>query len=584
MIETPNYQKKEWLFEQYITLKKSSYEIGAMCNVKQSTITYWLKKFKIPIRTQSKAAQIREDKKEHGNYTNKEWLSDQYITQGNPIKEISNECHVSQDTIRKWLMKHQIPIRNLSDALSLHHKKKRVNYQNKEWLSEQYISQKKSIQEIADECQVHRSTIDKWFHRLKIPIRSQSETLQLMHDKVKKPYKKKTWLHNQYIVLKNSASEIGELCNVSNATIFNWLRKLKIPIREASEATQLKFDKIKRLYKNKEWLYHQYIVLQQSTGDIGDLCNIHEETIRYWLEKLGIERRKGHTEKSRERLSKAMKGKNNPFYGKKHTKEIRRKISEAKKGNIPWNKGKIGVYSAETLKKMSEVKKGEKSAWYGKHHTEESKKKMSEVKKGYKMSEESKKKLSKAHTGKKLSEETKRKISLAMQGKNNPFYGRKHTKESIEKMSGPNNPMWNPNREEVYAPYGENFYDEDLREQKWKLQGKRDLLTGVKLIEGVRSHYHHIDYVKSNDHPDNHCWLNRKNHNKITGYQSNPFKAKYYMKILQENTVLIKKGKIPKSWKIKHIRQYKQEILKQQKIEDFFIEDEIRERLSARRE
>ena len=67
-----------------------------------------------------------------------------------------------------------------------------------------------------------------------------------------------------------------------------------------------------------------------------------------------------------ERVSKAMKGKprhkgeNNPFYGKQHTEESKKKLSKAMKGKY----------------------KGENNPFYGKQHTEKSKKKMSEAKKG----------------------------------------------------------------------------------------------------------------------------------------------------------------------------------------------------------
>jgi hypothetical protein len=73
----------------------------------------------------------------------------------------------------------------------------------------------------------------------------------------------------------------------------------------------------------------------------------------------------------------------------------------------------------------SDCKIGEKNPMFGKKHSEESIRKMSEV-----------------HKGIKLSEETKKKISEAMKGKKNPFYGKKHTKETLEKLSGENNCNW----------------------------------------------------------------------------------------------------------------------------------------------
>lgn len=60
---------------------------------------------------------------------------------------------------------------------------------------------------------------------------------------------------------------------------------------------------------------------------------------------------------------------------------------------------------------------GYKNPMYGKKHTKEAIERMSEVKKG-----------------KKLSAETKRKMSEARKGENAPMYGKKHTKETRDKM------------------------------------------------------------------------------------------------------------------------------------------------------
>jgi group I intron endonuclease len=56
-----------------------------------------------------------------------------------------------------------------------------------------------------------------------------------------------------------------------------------------------------------------------------------------------------------------------------HTSETRSKMSESKKGSIPWNKDKKGVQecSDETRKLMSENSIGEKNPFYGKKHSDE---------------------------------------------------------------------------------------------------------------------------------------------------------------------------------------------------------------------
>lgn len=125
-------------------------------------------------------------------------------------------------------------------------------------------------------------------------------------------------------------------------------------------------------------------------------------------------------------------------------------------GGMSGNKfaGKSEEEMKEFSKKISEINKGENSYNYGKHHSEETKKKMSESRSGAKnpfygkhLSEEHKEKIRNSNTGKIASEEARLKMSQSRSGKNNPnygkdffgennpFYGRKHSKESKSKMS-----------------------------------------------------------------------------------------------------------------------------------------------------
>ena len=75
-----------------------------------------------------------------------------------------------------------------------------------------------------------------------------------------------------------------------------------------------------------------------------------------------------HSEETREKISKAKKGKPRP-------EETRKKISE---NNARYWEGK--THSEETRKKMSEAHKGENNPMYGKTLPEETRKKMSEAK------------------------------------------------------------------------------------------------------------------------------------------------------------------------------------------------------------
>lgn len=95
--------------------------------------------------------------------------------------------------------------------------------------------------------------------------------------------------------------------------------------------------------------------------------------------------------------------------------------------------------SKETKKKISEALKGENNPMYGKHLPEETKKKVSKTMKGKPKTEETKKRMSEAQKGHPVSEATKKKLSEMNKGKykgeNNGMYGKKHSKEARKKLS-----------------------------------------------------------------------------------------------------------------------------------------------------
>ena len=155
------------------------------------------------------------------------------------------------------------------------------------------------------------------------------------------------------------------------------------------------------------------------------------------------ESRKGRvfSEEHRRRLSEAEKGEKNHNYGKHLSEETKQKIREAVSGENNPMYGKTGeqhpVYglkhTEESKKKLSKSLKGkytgEKAYWYGKERDEETKQKISEAKKGKTLSEEHKSNISKSLKGKYI-------------GERNPNYGKKASEETREKLSRINKLKW----------------------------------------------------------------------------------------------------------------------------------------------
>ena len=184
---------------------------------------------------------------------------------------------------------------------------------------------------------------------------------------------------------------------------------------------------------------------------------------------------KNHSEETKaklrlawERTRESRSGKNNYAYGKPmpdSTKEALRKANTGRKtseetlkklrGRVPWNKGKthkeLGIttseetreklrvastgrtHSEESKKKISDANKGRPSAWLGKKHSPETIQKMSESATGKKHSPETKEKLRLISTGKKHSPETIEKRRQKLIGRK---YSAEHRKNISESLKG----------------------------------------------------------------------------------------------------------------------------------------------------
>jgi len=116
------------------------------------------------------------------------------------------------------------------------------------------------------------------------------------------------------------------------------------------------------------------------------------------------------SEEHKKKISESLSGEKHPFYGKTFSKEYREKIS----------------------KNHADVS-GEKNPFFGKKHSEEARRKMSEAQSGKTLSKKHKAKLSKYFSGK-----NNPMYGVRLRGKDNGFYGKKHSKETLEKLSGEN--------------------------------------------------------------------------------------------------------------------------------------------------
>ena len=133
---------------------------------------------------------------------------------------------------------------------------------------------------------------------------------------------------------------------------------------------------IEKTFQNDiELLITRFRLEDKSFNDIGVLFGVHEDTVRKWARRLGINikvekiawnKGKKLSKETCLKMSLSRTGEKHPMWGKHHSEETKQKISENHKR--PW----LGRHhTIEAIEKC-------RIARLGKHHTEESKKKISE--------------------------------------------------------------------------------------------------------------------------------------------------------------------------------------------------------------
>ena len=222
--------------------------------------------------------------------------------------------------------------------------------------------------------------------------------------------------------------------------------------------------------------------------------------------------------------------KHNKNWGRPLTAEHKRKISEANKGQIPWITG-IG-HSEETKRKISRANKG-------RVRTEEWRRNLSNALKGRVSWNKGKKTGLVPKTafkkgdvpwikGKKHTKETLEKMSRIHKGQTPWIKGRRHTEESKQKMRvanlGDKSPNWQGGKS--FEPYGTGFNGSLKKRVRVRDNYTCQICGCIKKFPQT----HHIDYDKNNNSEENLVCLCNRCHGK-TNFNRAAWKA-YFNELL----------------------------------------------------
>jgi transposase/predicted RNA-binding Zn-ribbon protein involved in translation (DUF1610 family) len=268
----------DWLSQQYVERGRPTTEIAEECDVSVTTVQAWMDRCGIELRDMSEA-------KAEGDISrlqDPDWLREQYQEKGRSMVGIAEECGLDITTVETWLDRHGIEKRSLSEQMAdgeVH------RLQDAEWLQEQYQQKGRSGPDIADECGVAVGTVYSWLERHGLKRRDRHEA---QADGDIKPLRDPDWLRSQYWEKGRTASEIAEECGVYDSTVNRWLDRHGIDRKGQSVARS--GESVRKL-EDPDWLYNQYHEQGLSTPDIAEKYGVTPACVGDWMDRHGIDRR-----------------------------------------------------------------------------------------------------------------------------------------------------------------------------------------------------------------------------------------------------------------------------------------------------
>jgi predicted transcriptional regulator len=263
----------ELLQREYVDRGRSAKEIAAEVGVSEQSVLRYLHRHGFELRSARRVSL--------GDVLTAEYLQREHVEGGRSVADLAREHGVSEQAVRNWINKRGLQgavagTRPVGDRLT------------QAYLQREYELKGRSIAAIATEVGVSEQSVLRYLHKHGITVRRGRSTPPPAERGRGRPAWLETvlsreLLEREYVERGRSAKEIAAEVGVSEQSVLRYLHRHDIAVRPGRASTTA---------FSAEYLQHEYVEAGRSLNDIGREHGVTGETVRKWLQRYGIERRR----------------------------------------------------------------------------------------------------------------------------------------------------------------------------------------------------------------------------------------------------------------------------------------------------
>lgn len=225
-------KNRDWLHEQYAVNKRSAPDIAEEVGCHSDAVRRALKHHRIDRRAGGGVFG-----KDYQELNDREWLIRQHVDLLKTGHDIAKELGCSTATVYEALRRQDVRISKGSPVGSVY-----PELQDRGWLHVQYVTEKKSGADIALEIGCDKSAVYRAIKRHGIQKREHTSRYALLNNK--------EWLRNAYVNERRSVKSIAKEVGASAGNVQSHLSTMGIRLRGVKEAVNIVRPKGKRHGEN----------------------------------------------------------------------------------------------------------------------------------------------------------------------------------------------------------------------------------------------------------------------------------------------------------------------------------------------